>query len=163
LTIFKAISPADFDAAIELFLEYASSLGFSLCFQGFDIELANISGIYAHPTGAMILARSDLGELVACVGVKRFDTTTCEMKRLYVKPTARKNGLGDQLIAESICAAKDLGYKRMNLDTIRETMKPAISLYRRQGFVEIPSYYPNPMEGVLYMSKELDAEAGQIA
>jgi len=163
IELIRAKTAAEFAAARTLFLEYAESLGFSLCFQGFDAELSNIEAIYSPPDGAMILARTGSGEYVACIGVKKFSETTCEMKRLYVRPQFRKHGIGDQLVLASIQEAIDLGYSRMNLDTIRETMKPAISLYRRYGFIEVPSYYPNPMEGVLYMSKDLLAEDGHLA
>ena len=51
-----AESPIDFDKARQLFLEYADSLGFSLCFQGFEEELENLPGKYAAPEGCILLA-----------------------------------------------------------------------------------------------------------
>ncbi len=155
IELIQARTPEEFSAAKQLFLEYAESLGFSLCFQGFDEELKKLPVLYNPPSGELILARSELGEFVGCVGVKKFDNTTCEMKRLYVKPVARTEGVGYQLVKESITAAKSLGYNLMRLDTIRDRMIPAISLYVREGFTEIPPYYGNPLEGVLYMEKTL--------
>src|SRR4029077_6018754 len=51
LTLRQAESPAQIAQARELFLEYADSLGFSLCFQSFDQELAALPGEYAPPDG----------------------------------------------------------------------------------------------------------------
>lgn len=157
--IIRATQPNHFATAKTLFLEYAESLGFSLCFQGFDQELATIDSIYAPPDGALLLAYEAQREFIGTVGIKRFGDNICEMKRLYVKPAFRKTGLGDTLVRASLECAKEFGYQQIYLDTIRETMKPAISLYLRHGFVEIPPYYPNPMPGVLYMGKTLTIES----
>ena len=63
-----AESTSDFDNARQLFLEYADSLGFSLCFQGFEEELDNLHGEYAAPDGCILLARNKL-DCVGCVGL----------------------------------------------------------------------------------------------
>lgn len=46
------------------------------------------------------------------------------------------------------------GYKEMVLDTI-QPLQSAIHLYHQFGFYEIPAYYNNPMDDVVYMKKEL--------
>ena len=56
VTIIQASSPAQIAQARELFLEYAASLGFSLCFQNFEAELAGLPGDYAPPSGRLLLA-----------------------------------------------------------------------------------------------------------
>ena len=43
----------------------------------------------------------------------------------------------------------------MRLDTYAAKMGKAVDLYRSHGFVEIPPYYDNPHEGVLYMELSL--------
>ena len=55
-----------------LFLEYAQSLGFSLCFQGFDRELAGLPGSYAPPAGRLLLATVD-SQAAGCVGLHPLD------------------------------------------------------------------------------------------
>jgi hypothetical protein len=51
LSIYQAESPPQIVLARELFLEYAQSLGFSLCFQNFDKELEGLPGHYGPPEG----------------------------------------------------------------------------------------------------------------
>jgi len=76
------------------------------------------------------------------------------MKRLYVRPGYRGTGLGKKLVEELIVEARKIGYTRMRLDTVGESMKDAVALYRRLGFKDIAPYREYPLDGVLYM--ELD-------
>ena len=92
--------------------------------------------------------------MIATVGVRRFSADTCEMKRLYVRPAFRKTGIGRKLAQTSIDAGRSLGYRRMVLDTLTG-MSEARGLYASLGFVEIPAYYDNPLQGVKYLEKQL--------
>jgi ribosomal protein S18 acetylase RimI-like enzyme len=132
-----------------LFREYAESLGVDLSFQGFDEELAALPAGY----DALLVAHVG-GEPAGCVGVRPLDRTTCEMKRLYVRPVARGAGLGRSLAQRAIEQARALGYQRMRLDTL-PSMAPARSLYRELGFVEIEPYRHNPIAGAAFMELRL--------
>ncbi len=142
-------TPKEIDDVRSLFEEYAASLGFNLCFQDFDRELAGLPGDYGPPSGRLIVAK-DGSELGGCVALRRIDDQACEMKRLYVRPVFRGTGLGRKLTEAIIAAARGIGYVRMRLDTL-PSMKEAIKLYCTLGFVEIPSYRFNPIEGAKYM------------
>ena len=150
----QAESAHDIAQARELFLEYAQSLGFSLCFQNFDKELADLPGDYAPPEGRLLLAEFE-GQLTACVALHKLDADICEMKRLYVRPQFRGKKLGRALADRIIAEARQIGYKRMRLDTVGPVMKDAVAMYRKLGFKEISAYRPNPNPGTLYMELEL--------
>jgi putative acetyltransferase len=155
----QAESPTQIAQARELFLEYAQSLGFSLCFQNFDKELAGLPGDYAPPEGRLLLAEYE-GQLVGCVALHQLDADKrdqgiCEMKRLYLRPQFRGKGLGRALADRIIAEARHLGYHRMRLDTVEPVMKDAVAMYRKLGFQEIAPYCPNPMAGVVYMELQL--------
>jgi len=155
----QAESPTQIAQARELFLEYAQSLGFSLCFQNFDEELANLPGSYSPPKGRLLLADHE-GQLAGCVALHELDldepgSSTCEMKRLYLRPQFRGKGLGRTLADRIIAEARHIGYCRMRLDTVEPVMKDAVAMYRKLGFKEIAPYCPNPMPGVVYMELHL--------
>jgi len=154
LTLAQAESTAQIAQARELFLEYAQSLGFSLCFQNFDKELAELPGDYAPPEGRLLLAERDR-QLAACVALHKLEPGTCEMKRLYLRPQFRGEGLGRALAERIIAEARQIGYQRMRLDTVEPVMKDAVVLYRKLGFTEIAPYCPNPIAGAMYMELEL--------
>jgi len=144
-----AAGESDIPAVRELFLEYADSLGFNLCFQDFDEERASLPGKYAEPDGCLLVAK--IGDKsCGCVALRRLEGRICEMKRLYVKPDFRKRGLGKLLVERVISEAKIRGYEFMRLDTIA-TMQSAIKLYKALGFYEIPAYTFNPIPGAVYL------------
>lgn len=154
LTIKQAESGAQIAQVRELFLEYAKSLGFSLCFQSFDLELAGLPGDYAPPAGRLLLAEYE-GQLAGCVALHRLAPEICEMKRLYLRPAFRGKGLGRRLAEIIISEARGIGYQRLRLDTVEPVMKDAVALYRMLGFREIAPYRANPIEGALYMELSL--------
>ncbi len=154
LSFAQADSPAQIALVRELFLEYAQSLGFSLCFQNFDQELAGLPGDYAPPGGRLLLVECE-GRLAGCVALHKLDFGICEMKRLYLRPQFRGKGLGRALAERIIAEARQIGYGRMRLDTVEPVMKDAVAMYRKLGFKEIAPYCANPMAGALYMELEL--------
>ena len=167
VSIFQVRTEAQIEQARELFLEYAQSLGFSLCFQGFDKELAELPGDYAPPHGRLLLANYE-SNLAGCVALHPVGGATadldatrgcrvriCEMKRLYLRQQFRGKSLGRALAERVIAEAREIGYSHMRLDTIATTMADAVALYRTLGFYEIQPYRENPIASALYMELKL--------
>jgi putative acetyltransferase len=152
-----ADTAARYQAARTLIEEYASQIsassGVDLCFQNLSAELDQLPVMYGPPSGFMLLACRD-GEWVGCCALRRFADRECEMKRLYVKSGARGAHLGHLLTERIITQARNLGYRRMVLDTL-EDMIFARRLYRSLGFRETTPYYCNPLAGVSYMELDL--------
>ncbi|HET8824450.1 MAG TPA: GNAT family N-acetyltransferase [Terriglobales bacterium] len=150
----QAESRQQIAAVRALFLEYANSLNFSLCFQSFEKELAELPGQYAPPDGRLLLAGHD-SQPAGCVALHKLEAEICEMKRLYVRPQFRGKGLGRVLAERVVADAREIGYKRLRLDTVEPVMRDAVALYRKLGFREIAPYRENPVEGALYMDLKL--------
>jgi len=160
IVIVPADNPVRIDAVRELFKEYAASLSFDLCFQGFEEEMARLPGEYAPWSGMLLLGLVD-DQVAGCVAFRRLEgemagaSDVCEMKRLYVRPEFRGCGLGAELIGSILECAAAVGYKKMRLDTVPSEMGKAVEMYRRIGFVEIPPYRKNPVPGAKYMELDL--------
>lgn len=153
ITYQVATTPGEFEAGKKLFEEYAVSLNVDLSFQGFANELETIDAQYGNPTGALLLA-VDSNAFVGCAGIRRLDDETAELKRMYVKNKYRGYHIGVMLLQRSIQTAKEIGYKRLRLDTLA-SMAKARQLYSAFGFYEIPQYRFNPLVGTVYMEREL--------
>ena len=156
-------------AARRLFEAYARSLPFALDFQGFQVELDALPGAYAPPGGCILLARADertRHNYAGCVALRPLtqdllddapgppEASLCEMKRLYVRPAYRGEGLGRALGRAVIEEARRHGYDAMRLDTVA-SMTAANALYRSLGFHEIGPYCHNPLDDPVFFEKRL--------
>ncbi|CAN5766401.1 N-acetyltransferase [soil metagenome] len=152
-------------AAARLFREYAASLPFSLDYQGFKEELALLPGKYGPPRGCIVLAFDDdahgpgIGTPAAvalgCLALHPIlDAFTCELKRMYVAPAARRRGLGALLMQAALREAGGMRYRRMVLDTSAD-FAAAIALYTAAGFTPCARYNDDPDATTRYFSREI--------
>jgi putative acetyltransferase len=76
------------------------------------------------------------GKIVGGAGIYPTDALpedTCELVKMYLKPEARGIGLGKLLIEKCIEQAKELGYKKIYLESMPE-LKKALTVYAKFGF-----------------------------
>ena len=135
--------------------EFAGSIAESLCFQGFDAEVAGLPGRYAPPSGRLLLAM-DGGIPLGCVAMRDLGGGDCEMKRLYVAPEGRGRGVGRRLVGEILRRGRTPGIPSHGAGHAARDGRPAIALYRSFGFVEVGPYWANPVERTIYMERGLD-------
>ncbi|MFM9880829.1 MAG: GNAT family N-acetyltransferase [Burkholderiaceae bacterium] len=148
---------AELPAVREIFLEYLASLSVDTRFQNVEAELASLPGAYAQPEGALLLALQQ-AQLVGCCALRALPpdayANAAEMKRLYVRPAFRGQGLGRQLAEAALDAARQSGYRCVLLDTLSD-MEAARALYEDLGFTEIPAFYDNPLSGAHYLKVDV--------
>ena len=153
MKIIHANTKQDYEAAAALFKEYAQWLNIDLCFQGFDEELLHLEEMYALPYGAIFLAKeNDL--FSGSVAVRKKENGIAELKRMYIRPAFRKQGIAELLLNEALGFAKNAGYEKIRLDTLA-SMVPAMSLYKKAGFYEIDPYCFNPEKNAVFFEKAL--------
>lgn len=152
-TVRPVSTDADIGEIRVLFGEYAQSLGIDLAFQDFEAEMAGLPGAYSPPHGCLLLATAG-GRSAGCVAVRDLLAGLCEMKRLYVRPEARGQGVGRALAEAAIRFGLAAGYEAMRLDTL-PNMAAAQALYRQLGFREIPAYRYNPIPGTCFLELAL--------
>lgn len=116
----------------------------NMSYQGIESELASLPGKFSPPEGCLLIAEVD-GNSIGCVALRSFESGTCEMKRLFVKPECRSKGVGKALAKRIIAEAKKNGYRKMLLGT-GDFMVEAQKLYSSLGFKTIGQYYDVPAE-----------------
>jgi GNAT superfamily N-acetyltransferase len=94
------------------------------------------------PAGAYVVGYEG-EEAVAGGGVRRLADGVAEIKRMYVRPSARSRGVAAALLAALEDAARALGYTSARLDT-GPKQPHALRLYRSAGYAEVPPYNDNP-------------------
>ena len=138
--------PAGFARFRQLLLEYEASLEMDLRHSDLTHELADLEGHYGPPNAAFVATVDDA--LAGCIAFAKLDATRAIVKKMYVRPSHRKKGVGRALLATLIELARDRGHERLVLDTERDRLRPAYELYLSLGFRECAPYgevdYPSP-------------------
>lgn len=106
---------------------------------------------YRPPQGVFLLALSD-GMPVGCVSLRPLEGLEAEVKRLWVHPDARGQGLARRLMAALETRARAMGYQRLKLDS-NSALTDAITLYRRMGWADCAPYTSFPAD--VWMTKPL--------
>jgi GNAT superfamily N-acetyltransferase len=107
---------------------------------GFDASIAAPPNDMNPPGGSFY---DDAGEPIACGGIRTHEVGTCEVKRMFVVPAARRGGHARRLLAALEDAARAAGFTRVVLDT-EATLLEATALYDSSGYRRIPRYNDNP-------------------
>ena len=151
-------SEQDYEAVEGLMQEYVDWLPFDVSdFQDVEREMSELSLEYGPPDGFAVLAA--LGdELAGVAGVRRFTPGVAELKRMWVRPTARGRGVGRWLADRAISEARSRGYRSVRLDTVTDVMAEANSLYESLGFEDITPYRENPLPSARFMELGLEDE-----
>ena len=163
LTLCQVHSSEHVAAAEELMREYtewvmplAPDSEQAPAYTDLERELASLPGPYAPPNGSLQLAM--VGDRAAgCVALKRLDTTTAELKRMYVRSEFRGRSLGTHLVTALIRDARQLGYQRIVLDSLK-VMTHAHQVYQSLGFrlTQAPVDFPEQLRSlVVFMALEL--------
>ena len=126
--IYQAESAPEIHAVRALFVEYAESLDYKLCFEDFEAELARLPGNYAS-----LLLADQAGAVAGCAGLFDQGGGDCELRRLYVRSEFRGRALGRRLAEAILEAAREIGCARVTLETL-PSMKAARNLYSDLGF-----------------------------
>ncbi len=152
IQIIEADDREDLVAAKTLFKAHRDEMGNHVCFVTFDRELVSLPGIYAPPSGRLFLARED-NVAVGVVALSAVSTDTSELRRMFVVPERRAAGIGGALARSAIDAAKQIGYKRVVLETLSR-LNAAVGLYRSLGF-EVVAERGDENEIIVSMSLRL--------
>lgn len=157
MKIIQAQTADEIETVRALFREYERFLKVDLCFQGLAEELATLPGRYAPPQGRLLLAQES-EQAAGCAALRPLENGVCEMKRLFIRPAYRGQGLGRRLAQRIISEATALDYAVMRLDTL-DTLERAMQLYETLGFQRCAPYYANPLPGVVYWQRALSKPA----
>lgn len=148
------------EAVWELFAEYTHMLVENdphfqvyLDLQHYDAEVADLTRKYGMPDGRLYVAWCD-GQPAGCIALRRLDGTTCELKRLYVRPAFRGRGIAGVMMQRILDDARAIGYTVMLLDTL-PFLTSAIRMYRALGFYDIPPYNDSPLDTTIFLRLDL--------
>ncbi|MEO5926851.1 MAG: GNAT family N-acetyltransferase [Bryobacteraceae bacterium] len=149
----RTARPKEIPLVKALWREYWEWLGLGGAFQGFEAEVESLPGKYE-----LLLLAFAKGEAIATAALRPIGDGMCEAKRLYVRPSARGTGVARALLERLIADAEAAGYSAICADTM-PSMIPALTLYRRAGFIDVGPYAADPTPGAVYLKRYLNPPA----
>ncbi|MFN2602880.1 MAG: GNAT family N-acetyltransferase [Gemmatimonadaceae bacterium] len=108
-------------------------------------DIVALPAPYVLPAGVLLIALADERSdpppetALGCGALISREPAVAEIKRVYVRPHARRRGIGEAITRELISWAGTLGFERVRLDTAPELLA-ARALYAQLGFYPIPHY-----------------------
>jgi len=102
-------------------------------------EMDDIQKNYFENGGVFLVTVKD-GEIIGSGAIRYLQQDICELKRMWLSIDHHSQGLGYKMMRELLSIAREKGYKKMWLETDRDSQKTAVSFYTRVGFYEIPPY-----------------------
>ncbi|MEY3911747.1 MAG: 2-amino-4-hydroxy-6-hydroxymethyldihydropteridine diphosphokinase [Verrucomicrobiota bacterium] len=131
--LLRSAVPADRHAIEALVFSVLADYGLRGDPEGTDRDLADLDGVYLKSGGTFDVLIDEAGEVVGSVGLSRISATTCELRKMYLAGSARGQGEGRRLLLHALARAKQLGFRRVELETA-SVLREALALYVAHGF-----------------------------
>jgi putative acetyltransferase len=100
-----------------------------------DADIKDIDSSYFQRGGTFFVLEEKDGSIVGAYGLYPLEKHTCELRKMYLHKAYRGKGLGKLLLEDALTRARQLGFRRMTLETA-SVLKEAIALYKSYGFAE---------------------------
>jgi putative acetyltransferase len=100
-----------------------------------DADIKDIEYSYFEQGGTFYVLEEKDSSIIGAYGLYPVDRKTCELRKMYLHSSYRGRGLGKLLLESALSQARQLGFKRIILETA-SVLKEAIALYKSYGFVE---------------------------
>jgi putative acetyltransferase len=125
----------------------------------FDDTTDNLSAVFTADKSIYFVAEEN-SMILGGAGIyptANLPEDTCELVKLYLAPAARGKGIGKLLMQQCFTAAKELGYKKIYLETMPE-LNIAVPLYEKMGFTYLDAPLGNSGHGGcdIWMIKDLE-------
>ncbi len=132
--------PSDEESIFRIVKEVLLGYGLSTNPEVTDADLQDIQTSYLSGGGAFRILEAD-GRIVGSYGLYPTSRKSCELRKMYLMPELKGQGLGKMMIEDAFRVAKDLGFTEMTLET-NSCLKEALGLYRKYGFKEfVPGHF----------------------
>lgn len=129
----RQATPADSGPALALVTAVLTQYGLQADPAGTDADLKDFAASYFSRGGDFAVLTDEAGRLVGTCGLYPLADGAVELRKMYLAPAFRGRGQGRRLLEWALGRARELGFRRMTLETA-QVLREAIALYERNGF-----------------------------
>lgn len=159
--VIRPMDAEQVEAAIDLILSVAGRILEPTDVEGFKarhfLELSDVAGFRQgyNPSGGLFLVVMDGETLIGTGAIRRLDSGTAELKRMWLLEAYQGQGIGYRLAQKLLAFARSAGYRRIYLTTGIEQAR-AIRFYKRLGFEPIDRYNNSESGDEIFLGLSLD-------
>lgn len=136
---FRVATNRDAVAIQNLVFSVLNSYGLTPDPEGTDRDLNDLEKAYFQSGGYFGVIENPEAQIVGCFGLYPIDSEIAEVRKMYLLPEARGQGLGKESLAQLVNCAKQKGFQRLHLET-NQVLKEAIALYLKFGFLPLQGH-----------------------
>ncbi|MCC6795429.1 MAG: GNAT family N-acetyltransferase [Candidatus Hydrogenedentes bacterium] len=134
---YRDATNADCAAVEQLVFDVLAEYGLAAEPEGVDADLRDLEGAYFERGGWFGVWLDENGAIIGSAGLCKVNDTTCELRKMYLRASARGRGYGNIMIGRALTEANQRGFVRIELETAG-ILKEAIALYEKFGFRRKP-------------------------
>lgn len=134
---YRIATNADCAAVEQLVFDVLAEYGLAPEPEGVDVDLRDLEGSYFAQGGWFGVWLDENGMVIGSAGLCRVNDSTCELRKMYLRASARGHGYGQSMLLRALAEAKQRGFARVELETA-SVLKEAIGLYEKFGFRRRP-------------------------
>jgi putative acetyltransferase len=151
----RAATNADCERVQSLVFGVLREYGLAPDLEGTDRDISDLEAHYIARGGVFELIEDARGRLLGTCGLYPMDEETVELRKMYFSKALRGRGIGKQTLARMIAKARELGFRKIYLETAR-VLREAVALYEKFGFEPTHEKHTPRCDAAYYLQLTLD-------
>ena len=145
----RTATPDELDQIVSVVETILAEYGYEPDYQTSELDLAEFDSTYLESRGTFEVVVDEARKVVGTAALQVISDDTCKLRKMYLMPNVRGQGLGRKLLTHVVSKARELGFEMLTCETTHR-MKEAIPLYESFGFRRVDNCASSPRCDIVF-------------